>query len=237
MRSDTSLICLWLLGRGWSRAPPLWKADSLDAHLGLSHCTLPVGLPLRLLKGMLNSYWKISRKHFMLISLHLLEEASRESYVNYCVLEKNVEGDFPAQGSVLWKQISKQELFFELWNTMQSNFSSHQPFPWEAARPFLIICSVTLSLSSLIQYISAEVLQPDTLDFSLSCQTHNPEISLYPKSVLWSGKWETVHPYLKHSPIDRSFFFLGFKSSLLAYTLTTGKIAKLLLLASLQRDF
>lgn len=50
---------------------------------------------------------------------------------------------------------------------MQSNFSSLQPFPWEAARPFLIICSVMLSLSSLISYIRAEVLQPDTLDFSV----------------------------------------------------------------------
>lgn len=121
--------------------------------------------------------------------------------------------------------------------SVQSNFSSHQPFPREAARQFLIIFSVMLSLSSLIP-ISAETLQPDTLDFSPSCQTHILEISLYPKSMLWSGKWENVHLYLKHSPIDRSFFFpLGFKSSLLAHTLTTGKVAKLLLLASLQRDF
>lgn len=54
---------------------------------------------------------------------------------------------------------------------MQSNFSSHQPFPWEAARPFLIICSVMLSLSSLIPYIHAEMLQPDTLDFSVKHPT------------------------------------------------------------------
>lgn len=90
--------------------------------------------------------------------------------------------------------------------SVQSNFSSHQPFPREAARQFLIICSVMLSLSSLIP-MSAETLQPDTLDFSPSCQTHILEISLYPKSMLWSGKWENVHLYLKHSPIDRSFFF------------------------------
>lgn len=43
----------------------------------------------------------------MLISLHLLEEASRESYLNYCVLEKSVEGDFPAQEMCPLKAYSK----------------------------------------------------------------------------------------------------------------------------------
>lgn len=45
-----------------------------------------------------------------------------------------------------------------------------------------------------------------------------------------------LHLYLKHGPMDRSFI-LWFKSPPLAHTSTTGKMAKLLLLALLQRDF
>lgn len=50
----------------------------------------------------------------MLTSLHLLEEASRESYVNYCALEKNVEGDFPAQEMCPLKAYSKNRNIFFL---------------------------------------------------------------------------------------------------------------------------
>lgn len=45
-----------------------------------------------------------------------------------------------------------------------------------------------------------------------------------------------LHLFLKCGPMDRSFI-LQFKSPLLAHTPTTGKMAKLLLLALLQRDF
>lgn len=93
------------------------------------------------------------------------------------------------------------------------------------AEPSLMICSAALSLFSLTPH-SAEVLQPDTQGrdmlsplsgLSPSYQTHILEISLSPRSMPRSRKWEMEYLYLMHGPVDR-FFFLDFKLFLLAHT-------------------